>query len=131
MIRRNCHSVLAALVLGCASLLLHTVTARAHHSNAMFDPERTVTLTGTVRVFQWGNPHCYIQLMVRNAQGAAEEWSIEMGAPLHLVGRGVKKGTIKPGDQLTVTIHPLRSGDKGGEFIRATTGAGKPLGSQS
>lgn len=130
MIRRNSHSILAALILGCAAILPHAGTARAHHSGAMFDPQRAVTLTGTVRVFQWGNPHCYIQLLVSNAQGVTEEWSIEMGAPLHLVGRGVRKGTIKAGDQLTVTIRPLRNGDKGGEFMRATTAAGKPLGSQ-
>ncbi len=131
MIRCNARSISFALLFGCAIALVHAGAAYAHHSGAMFEPQRVVTLTGTVRVFQWNNPHCYIQLLVRNDQGVTEEWSIEMVAPMHLVGRGVKKGTSKAGDRLTIKIHPLRNGDKGGEFVEATTAAGKPLGDQS
>lgn len=105
--------------------------APAHHSAAMFDQARSRELTGTVRQFQWTNPHCYIQLLVRNANGEDEEWSIEMAAPMHLYGQGWRPTTVKPGDRIKVKIHPLRNGDKGGEIEDAVTLDGKPLGRRS
>lgn len=93
----------------------------------MFDLQHLITLTGTVREFQWTNPHCYIQLIVKNGNGQDEEWSIEMGAPLHLMERGWGKYTIKPGERIKVSIGPLRDGSKGGELETATTVDGKPL----
>ena len=87
----------------------------------MFDLQKPVELTGTVREFQFTNPHCYIQLLVTNASGAQEEWSVEMGAPSHLRGAGWKKSTLKAGDRIKVTIAPLRNGGRGGELVSATT----------
>jgi len=110
-----------------AALAILASGAEAHHSAAMFDPARTVTLTGTVREFQFTNPHAYIQLVVRDESGQQVEWSIEMGAPTHLRGRGWKKTTLKAGDRVTVTIAPLRNGRNGGELRSVTTPDGKPL----
>jgi len=101
--------------------------ALAHHSDSMFDQNKTVALTGTVREFQWTNPHCYIQLVVKNDKGVDEEWSIEMGAPLHLMGQGWKKSTLKAGDRISVKLAPLRDGTTGGEIREVTTPDGKPL----
>jgi hypothetical protein len=103
-------------------------SVQAHHSGAMFDHSKTMALTGTVRLFQWTNPHCYIQLLVKNDKGVEEEWSVEMASPMHLMGQGWGKRTIKSGDQISVTIHPLRNGDKGGEIDTAKTADGKPIG---
>lgn len=100
----------------------------AHHSGAMFDAAKTVSLTGAVREFEWTNPHCYIQLVVKGGNGQDEEWSLEMGAPMHLQRLGWRKSSLKPGDRIVVTIHPLRNGAKGGEVQTATTADGKPLG---
>jgi hypothetical protein len=111
-----------------AVLLLAGAFASAHHSPAMFDPQQTKTLSGTVRQFQWTNPHCYIQLMVKNDKGQEEEWSLEMGAPTYLYGKGWRPGTVKAGDRLNVTIAPLRKGGTGGMLLQATTSDGKPLG---
>lgn len=114
------------------SLLLPAVvamlagSAQAHHSRAMFDPQRPVTLTGTVRAFQFTNPHCYIQMSVP-ASGEDVEWSVEMGAPSHLRGRGWKRSTLKAGDEVRVTLAPLRSGRPGGELISITAADGQPL----
>lgn len=110
-----------------AFILLPLGVAHAHHSGNMFDPTRVVSLTGTVREFQWTNPHCYIQLLVRNERGVEEDWSIEMGAPQHVRGAGFTRTTVKPGDRISVTIHPLRNGDKGGEIMTVTTASGTPL----
>ncbi|MEP7314473.1 MAG: DUF6152 family protein [Pseudomonadota bacterium] len=105
-------------------------TAIAHHSASMFDRDHRMTLTGTVRVFQWTNPHAYIQLIVPDKKGNPEEWSLEMAAPLYLQQRGWRPSTLKPGDTLTVIISPLRKmkDRKGGLVFAATDAAGKPIG---
>nr|PZN69945.1 MAG: hypothetical protein DIU62_01225 [Pseudomonadota bacterium] len=105
-------------------------TTQAHHSAAMFDQTRTVELTGTVREFQWSNPHCYIQLLVRDEKGQEQEWSLEMGAPMYLYNRGWRPSTVKPGDRLKVKLSPLRKGGPGGLLVEATTEDGRPLGRQ-
>lgn len=115
---------LLVALLGLGSIL----PAGAHHSAAMFDQQKKVGLTGTVREFQWTNPHCYIQLVVKNAQGKDEEWSLEMGAPMYLYNRGWRPSTVKAGDQLQVTIAPLRNGSRGGLLIDARGADGRQLG---
>lgn len=119
--------IFRSLASGAAALALGTA-AQAHHSRAMFDLQRPVELTGTVREFQFTNPHCYIQLVVKNGKGAEEEWSLEMGAPMYLYNLGWRRSTVKPGDRLVVEIAPLRNGDRGGLLTKATTADGRPLG---
>ena len=68
-------------------------SAFAHHSRSMFDQTKQVTLTGTVKEFQWTNPHCWIQVLVpdpTNAEAALVEWGVEMGAPVELMRKGWK-----------------------------------------
>jgi phage-related protein len=81
-------------VLGAAAALW-AAASLAHHSGAMFDYDRAVTLVGTVKQFQWTNPHCWIELSVLRESGAVEDWSVEMGAPLQLYQGGWKPGTLK------------------------------------
>jgi hypothetical protein len=104
--------------------------AAAHHSASMFDPEHKLTLTGTVRVFQWTNPHTYIQLVVPDKKGNPEEWSLEMAAPIYLQQRGWRPSTLKSGDKLTVIVSPLRKMGprKGGLVLAASDADGKPIG---
>jgi hypothetical protein len=102
--------------------------ALAHHSPVMFDQTQPLTLTGTVREFQWTNPHSYIQLVVTNDRGQVEEWSLEMAAPTYLYNLGWRPSTLKAGDTVTVTIAPLRKGGKGGLLLKAATADGKPIG---
>jgi len=93
-------------------------TAAAHHSFAIFDAKKSVTLHGVVKQFLWTNPHVFIQLMADGETGAAAtEWSIEMSSPEHLVRAGWKPGTLKSGDPVTLVIHPVRNGIKGGQFV--------------
>lgn len=109
-------------------MLAASPSAVAHHSPAMFDGQRTVTLSGTVRQFQWTNPHCYIQLVVTDERGAAREWSLEMGAPIYLYNRGWRPSTLKAGDRIRVTASPLRNGNDGGLVQEVTSLDGKQLG---
>lgn len=108
--------------------LLCALPVCAHHSQAMFDPDQKLTLSGTVKEFQFTNPHCYIQLLVATEGSGTEEWSIELGAPAHLLRGGWKPKTLKPGDKITVVINPLRDGSKGGHYQSATGADGKSLG---
>ena len=100
----------------------------AHHSGAMFDYDKSLTLVGTVKLFQWTNPHCWIELSVPGEKGA-EDWSVEMGAPLQLYQGGWKPGTLKAGDDIKVVARPTRDGaQKAGLFVSATRADGSPLG---
>jgi len=116
---------------GAFALSLCVAGAHAHHSMAMFDQTKKVTVTGTVRQFEWTNPHCYIQLTVKGANGATEEWSMEMGAPMYLYAEGWRPSTVKPGSQINVTINPLRNGGKGGVVLTVTGMDGKQLGKKA
>ena len=119
------HPIAGALAL---ALCIPAAPALAHHSMAMFDQTKTVTLSGTVKEFQWTNPHCYIQLMVKDASGRDVEWSLEMGAPMYLYAKGWRPSVLKAGMPIKVTINPLRNGDPGGVVLTATTADGKQIG---
>jgi hypothetical protein len=117
--------------LACAvalALSLPTASAQAHHSMAMFDQSKTVSLKGTVKQFQWTNPHCYIQLLVKDAAGKETEWSLEMGAPMYLYAKGWRPSSLKAGMPISVTINPLRNGEPGGIVLTANTADGKAIG---
>ncbi len=110
----------SAMGLLCATLLLAMGGASAHHSAAMFDASKEVTLTGTVKEFQWTSPHCWIQLMVTdtaNPSSPAVEWGIEMDNPVGLSRHGWKPRSLQPGDQVTVIAHPLRDGTHGAQVV--------------
>lgn len=121
----RCSSAIMAL-----TLALSAAAVMAHHSAAMFDDKQRVTLSGTVRQFQWNSPHCYVQLIVKGKQGD-EEWSLEMGAPMYLYRMGWRPTTLKSGDQVTVVISPLRKGGTGGLLLEAMRADGTKIGKQS
>jgi len=117
-------------LLGIASLL-DTGSAAAHHSAAMFDATKEITLAGTVKEFQWMSPHCWIQLLVADParpNTAPVEWGIEMDNPLGLSRHGWKSGSLKPGDKIVVKARPLRDGSPGGQVVSVTTADGTPIG---
>jgi Family of unknown function (DUF6152) len=100
--------------------VLTASAAPAHHSFAMFDQSKAVTLEGTVKDFRWTNPHVFIQLLVKTEGGSEAEWSIEMTSPEHLARVGWRPVTLKPGDQVTLVIHPMRDGTAGGQYVSGT-----------
>jgi hypothetical protein len=93
------------------------VPALAHHSFAMFDNQKDVTLEGTIKEFQWTNPHSWIQVMVKDESGKEVEWSIEGGSPNSLSRNGWKRTSLKPGDKVVVITHPLKDGSAGGSLV--------------
>lgn len=102
-------------------------TAFAHHSFSMFDMKSTKTISGTVKEFEWTNPHTWLWMYVPNDKGELEQWGIEGMSPNFLGRRGWSKHTLKPGDKVTLDIHPLRNGEKGGTFLNVTLPNGKVL----
>ncbi len=116
------------LVLAAATIAITSPAADAHHSFAMFDSAKTTTLEGTVKKFQWANPHSWIYLVVTDAQGQPAEWPIELGAPNGLAKLGWTPKTLRPGMNVKILVHPLRDGRAGGQFLSMTLPEGKQLG---
>ena len=115
------------VVIVSAALIL-SVPASAHHSFAMFDYSKEITVTGEVKEFLWRNPHIHILVNVPDGKGGMAEWDIEGGTPGNLRRNGWKADILKPGDKLSVVIRPLKNGDNGGNLIRANRGDGTPIG---
>jgi hypothetical protein len=100
--------------------------ALSHHSFAMFDSKQQVTLSGTVKEFQWTNPHSWLQLNI--ARGVATvEYSIELGSPNTMSRKGWRRTSFKPGDRVTVTMNPMRDGSPGGALLSVVDAAGNRL----
>ena len=112
-------------------ILAFSAPAWVHHSGAMFDGEKVITITGTVTEFSWTNPHASFRVDVPNTEGKLESWAIEMNSPNNLVHEGWKRTSIKAGDKVTVKINPLRDGRPGGRYIGITLSDGKYLGSDT
>ncbi|MFO1503199.1 MAG: DUF6152 family protein [Steroidobacteraceae bacterium] len=102
-------------------LLLLPLAAQAHHSFAIYDSTHQVTIEGTVKEFQWTNPHVWIHVMVKNDKGAEEEWAVECTSVNFLQRRGWTKRTFKTGDKVSITLSPLRDGSNGGSFRTVNT----------
>jgi hypothetical protein len=120
----------AKIIIGVAAALAPR-PALAHHSHAMFDSTKQVTLVGTVKEFEWSNPHCWMQVLVvdsQNPQDAPVEWGVEMGAPFQLLRHGWKPDSVKPGDKIIVVVNPLRDGRPAGQIVSAIGSDGKPIG---
>jgi hypothetical protein len=113
----------------CAAVLLAAgPQAFAHHSFAMFDSSKETSVQGTVKEFQWTNPHSFIELTSSNDAGGTDLWSIELNSPNNLKRQGWKSTSIKPGDKVTLVFNRLRDGGKGGLFIKVTLPDGTVLG---
>jgi hypothetical protein len=110
-------------------LMLLATTAQAHHSSAMFDAAKVVEVEAKVTEFQWTNPHIWIEIMVVNADGEEEQWSIEGRGPNSLFREGWRPTTFKPGETISIRFHPMRDGTHAGGFIGAQFADGSTIGS--
>ena len=113
--------------LALAGLLLAPLPVLAHHSYAMFDMQKTVALEATVIRFKWQNPHAFIEAEATSRSGT-ERWSIEMTSPNNLAQEGWRRTSLKPGDRVTIWVHPLRSGARGGSYVGVRLPNGSTLG---
>jgi hypothetical protein len=102
----------------------------AHHSFAMFDANQSLTTAATVKEFQWGSPHTWLELVVLNPDQTEKPLSLELTTISGLLRNGWKPGTLKPGDRVTVTYHPMRDGTPAGQLVQAVTEDGRTLKAQ-
>ena len=100
-----------------AALIAAAAPALAHHTFAMFDRDKVVTITGTLKDLQWTNPHVWLVVVVPNPDGTSKEWNIEGGSPNALIRKGWKYSAVKIGGKVTLTMHPLKSGVAGGSLL--------------
>ena len=103
-------------------MALAATPAAAHHSFAMFDANKTLTLKGTVTQFSWTNPHVYLFVDVDGTT-----WGVELTSPGNLAKVGWNRNVVKPGDKVEVEVNPLRDGKHGGGFRQMTLANGQVL----
>jgi hypothetical protein len=114
-------------VLAVAALALSIQPVLAHHSGAGFGKD-TKEITGTVKQFQFMNPHSWIQVNVVDATGKTVEWSVEWGSPNQLGREGIRPATFPPGAKVTMKVHPMANGSPMGSFIAAKMDDGSVVG---
>jgi Family of unknown function (DUF6152) len=120
----NFKALSLAAIAGCAL----TVPASAHHSFAMFDATKDVTLNGTVKEFEWTNPHSWLRVMVNDEKtGKPVLWALELSSPARLTTMGMHSDSVKAGDVVSVTFHPMKDGTRGGQFMAAKLPNGKNI----
>ena len=100
-------------------LILVASTGLAHHSGSMFESEKTVTLTGVVKEFQYTNPHSWLIVTVTNDDGTTSTWGFEAEGPSRLQLAGIKPGDLKAGTEITITGRPMRDGRPAAFWVKA------------
>lgn len=121
-------SVKLTTILTVAMVLAVVRPALPHHSHAMFDHEKEVTVEGTVAEWVFRNPHVYLYVETKTDNGQTVKYSVEMSNITNMIRAGFGANTFKQGDKVSVKLHPLRDGRPGGNYITATTPDGKTFG---
>lgn len=118
----------ALLALSAAALAtLVAGSASAHHVFNMYDNTKYETVTGTVKTWVWKNPHAMIDFVVANPDGKMVTWSVECSSP-NIIGRkGWSEESIKVGDKMAITLHPMKDGSLYGLMVKVTTPRGETL----
>ena len=124
---RNGRKARTGAMLAAGFAIAIAVPAVAHHSFSVFDMTTQKELEGDVVEFQWTNPHTFLWIDVKGADGKTTKWGLEGMSPNFLGRRGWTKHTFNPGDHLKVTIAPLKSGEPGGTLMKATLSDGTEM----
>jgi|SRR5580704_7947070 hypothetical protein len=103
-------SGLRVLSLSMGLLVIASSPLRAHHGEAAYDTKNTVSLNGAVTEWYWANPHCILQFDVKDNKDRVLHWTGETSSPADMVNHGWSKLSLKPGDQVTVTLEPAKNG---------------------
>jgi hypothetical protein len=116
------------LTIGALAILISAQPAAAHHSGAGFDGTKVVEIKGTIKEFQFKNPHTWIQIVVDDGSGKTTEWSLEWGSPNQLGRMGYRPSSFPAGAKVTVRLNPVRNGSPAGGFIAAKFEDGTTIG---
>jgi hypothetical protein len=108
---------LKVVALSVLAVVVFWGNAQAHHSFSMFDKEKMITISGALKEFEWTNPHCWLHVVATDpATGKNAEWAFEMGSITQIAAQGWKVDSVKPGDKITISGHPLKDGSRGGQY---------------
>ena len=116
-----------AVVLAAAVLLAAPRALVAHHGAATFDTSTEITLEGTVTEWAWFNPHCFLKFDVTNEDGTVTNWAAEAGNPTDMTRRGWGRTSFKPGEEITVTVQPVKTGAPVGRIRAVVVADGRTL----
>ena len=108
-------------------LLIVSVPVSAHHGSAAFDAGKQVVMKGTVTRWVWANPHCFLSYDAKDEGGNLTHWVVETSNPPDMINRGWSKETFKPGDEVAVTVEPVKSGKPVGRLLEVVLPNGKTL----
>jgi hypothetical protein len=110
-----------------AGLLIVSVPLVAHHSNVNFDAGKEITMKGTVTEWVWANPHCFLMFDVRDDNGSVVHWLAESSNPPGMTRKGWSNQSLKPGDEVTVTVEPVKNGSPLGRMLQVVLPNGQTL----
>ena len=110
-----------------AGLLIVSPPLSAHHGSAAFAAGKQIVMKGTVTRWYWANPHCFLSYDAKDDSGNVEHWVVETSNPPDMINRGWSKNTFKPGDEVTVTVEPVKSGKPVGRLLQVVLPTGKTL----
>ena len=117
------------LVVGLAvAASMASIPLYAHHGNAAFDVGKKVTLKGTVTEWVWANPHCWLKFDVKDDKGTVVHWVAETNNLADMIERGWSMRSFKPGDEVTVTVEPVKNGNPAGRVLSVVLPNGQTLG---
>ena len=124
----NLTKKLAATSLVTIGLFALSVPVFAHHGTAAFETSRTITMKATVTDWFWANPHCFVKFDYKNDKGEVEHWVVETSNPPDMTNRGWTIHTLKPGDEITITVLPVKNGKPIGRLRHVVLPNGQDLG---
>jgi len=104
------YGTLARIAAATFALCLVSAPAKAHHGTSRYDLDKTITLSGTVTGFDWGNPHCLVHMDVKGDKGEIQHWTLELASPFTMSHVGWNKDSLRLGDELVVDTHPAKNG---------------------
>jgi hypothetical protein len=116
---------LITTVIAIGALVATAMPTLAHHSAAMFDEKKSITVEGVVKEFQFTNPHSWLLVDVKDKNGKVTTWGFEAEGPSTLARAGIRKGDLAPGTRLTITGHPMKDGRPAALWIDAVSADGK------
>lgn len=118
---------LLGVILAVAGLLAASVPAVAHHGAATFETGKAITLKGVVTEWIWANPHCFLKFEAKDETGMVRQWAAETQNPVAMTTRGFSRSAFKPGDEVTVTLEPVKNGAPVGRILSVVLPSGQTL----
>src|SRR5262249_4744860 len=121
-------TIFFSMFVGAMALAAAPVPLLAHHGAASFDTTRELTLKGAVTEWIWSNPHCFLKFDAKDETGTVRNWAVEVSNPTDMTARGWARPSCKAGDEVTVTLQPVKGGAPVGRLRSVILPNGQTLG---